>query len=333
MKSFFKYISFSMLAAVAGLTACHNGDIEFDDYEGGVSVSFPYQTPVRVLEMGEDEHSTERDNAHKCWISTTMGGSYKGKNITVNIDVDESLCANLYKEDSVTRIEPMPASYYMLSSKSMQYDGNYTGHVEVTFSDAFFEDSKSVSGNYVIPVVITSQTGADRILSGEYDKELFPTAPSRLSNDWNVAPKDYSLFCVRYISKYEGYFLRGVTNLNGEAQTREAGKTCIDDPIVNTKTISLNKVSYTASVNGADVTMILTFDESQKCSVSAPEGSGNVISGTGEYKDHSEIKAWGNKDRDGLYLNYTVDGYSVSETLVLQRRGVTRETFKYVVKP
>ncbi|MBQ3656196.1 MAG: DUF1735 domain-containing protein [Bacteroidales bacterium] len=344
MKNLYKYISVSMLAVAAGFTSCHNGDIEFDDYEGGVSVYFPYQTPVRVLVMGEDTYNTDLDNAHKCKISGTMGGAYNGKNIKVDIAVDESLCENLYKEDGVTPIKAMPASYYSLSSSTLDYNGNYTGSVEVTFSDEFFADPNSVAGNYVIPVVMKSQTGADRIIAGTYDTEIYSAAPSRLSDNWNDKPMDYTLFCVRYISKYEGFFLRGITSENGTAKTREAGKTCIDDPIVYTKTVGLNKVIYgveketgtALEAGGKKYQLVLTFDDSQNCTVSAPEGVDYTATGSGNYGDHSEKLAWGNKDRDGLHLNYTVtiDGnnYSFEETLVLQRRGVKKEDFKYVVK-
>jgi hypothetical protein len=332
MKNLYKYISVSLLA-MAGLTSCHNADIEFDDYEGGVSVYFAHQTPRRTLVMGEDAYNTDLDNAHKCKIAATMGGAYEGKDIKVNIRVDESLCTNLYREDDGSQMFAMPASYYQLSSNVLDFGGEFTGAVEVSFTDEFFNDPKAISGNYIIPVVMESQTGAKRILAGEYDTETNPTAPSRLSDKWTVVPQDYTLFCVKYISKFEGFFLRNVTELNGAAKSREAGKTCLDDPIVKTNTLGLYKVSYKPE----NYELILTFDANQACTVSAPDGANYTVSGSGEYRDHAEIKAWGDKDRDALYLNYTVsDGgnnVSVKETLILQRRGVKPEpSIKYVVK-
>jgi len=47
------------------MTSCENQDNEFPDYEGGTSVYFATQYPVRTLVMGEDEshhpsiHSSE----------------------------------------------------------------------------------------------------------------------------------------------------------------------------------------------------------------------------------------------------------------------------------
>ena len=80
------------------------------------------------------------------------------------------------------------------------------GALDVQLTDAFFNDPKSYEGKYVIPVVMKSQTGVDRILAGEYNPGI--TSGSRFDGDaWFVAPKDYVLYCVRYISKYEGYYL------------------------------------------------------------------------------------------------------------------------------
>ena len=46
------------------ITSCENQDNEFPDYEGGTSVYFATQYPVRTLVMGEDEYDTTLDNAH-----------------------------------------------------------------------------------------------------------------------------------------------------------------------------------------------------------------------------------------------------------------------------
>ena len=76
--------------------------------------------------------------------------------------------------------------------------------------------------------------------------------------------------------------------------------------------------------------LLLTFDESGNCTV-ASNTPGIKIEGTGKYIEGNEKLAWGNKDRDGLYLNYTVDmydptydyniHYATSDTLVWRDRG------------
>jgi hypothetical protein len=75
--------------------------------------------------------------------------------------------------------------------------------------------------------------------------------------------------------------------------------------------------------------------------------SGITVSGSGEYRIDGEKDSWGKKDRDALYLNYTVD-YKVElpvgsapqtvrvetdDVLVLRDRGVAGETFEPVLKP
>jgi hypothetical protein len=65
----------------------------------------------------------------------------------------------------------------------------------------------------------------------------------------------------------------------------------------------------------------------------APEGSAYTISGTGEFK--TKAYNWGNKDRDGIVLNYTViDGthtYEAGDVLVARDRGVMMEVFSPVL--
>lgn len=351
MKNLYKGISFSLLALASGLVGCKNGDISFDDYEGGISVYFPYQFPTRTLVMGSDTYNTDLDNAHKCLISTTMGGSYTGKDITVTVAEDASLLDHIYFKGG-DKIEALPSTHYTIPSMVMNYNGSMKGAVEVTFTDAFFNDPKAVAGAYVIPLVIQSQTGAARVLTGTYDTEVYSTAPQRTNSEaWKTLPMDYMLFRVNYICKYEGYFMRRITNFNGKDSIHvvmlehespvavgdyyfQQGDAAIrsnyihnaNEPIVGTKTINLNKASYNAEVGDKTYALVLDFSNG---TITAPDGAAyTVTDGKCEYKDLSEKKAWGNKDRDGMYLEYTVDGISVKETLVLQRRGVTNNPYE-----
>ena len=101
-----KVLLYTCLPLLAGgLASCENSDNDFPDYEGGVSVYFANQYPVRTIVLGEDEYDTSRDNAHQCQLQATMGGSYTGKNIKVQIAVDNDLCNNLYFADGVTPID------------------------------------------------------------------------------------------------------------------------------------------------------------------------------------------------------------------------------------
>lgn len=88
-----KYFSMAALGALA-LTfgSCENGTPEFDDYEGGTSVYFAHQNVERILVLGNDENrDNTKDNEHIINIVSTMGGAYNGKDITLDVAVDNSL--------------------------------------------------------------------------------------------------------------------------------------------------------------------------------------------------------------------------------------------------
>ena len=53
MKKLFKLLSILVMGGlVTIISSCKNGDISFPDYEGGVTVYFPYQYPVRTIMWG-----------------------------------------------------------------------------------------------------------------------------------------------------------------------------------------------------------------------------------------------------------------------------------------
>lgn len=335
-----KLIALSLGALSLGFVSCENQDIEFPDYEGGISVYFPYQTPVRTLILGtaEDEIDTSNDKAHKCAISATMGGAYKGRNITVDIAVDESLVKNVMKLDG-TPMKVLPAEYYDLSSNKIEFKGNLTGSVTVQLKDAFFADPLAATETYVIPVMMKSQTGADRILVGAHNQATEPAKVDPFA--WATRPQDYVLYCVSYNSKYEAYYSRcGKYSLNGAAEIQLPDESTAKykdhfDPVIdgidcNTVTKALNQVSYTVNhkVNKeteVGATLILTFDESNNCIVtSATEGV--TVTGTGKFTEKGAKKAWDDKDCDLLELNYTIDNgvntLVCTERLVWKRTGV-----------
>lgn len=323
-------------------TSCENQDISFPDYEGGTSVYFAYQYPVRTIVLGEDEYDTTLDNQHKCKIYATMGGSYNGAKINVDIKVDNTLCDHLYFSDG-SLVQAMPSNYYSLVSNTIAYNGDVKGGVEVQLTDAFFADEAALKNTYVIPVVMTNMTGADHILTGT---PLFDgDNPLRTNTEyWSVKPMDYVLYCVKYINKYHAYYLR-----RGEDKITENGTTTTvvrqqptveEDEVCGTTTHSLNSVIFPVSTILADgkkltCDLILTFGENDECTITSGT-PGYIVSGSGKYVEKAEKKAWGNKDRDALYLDYKIDfgmkQYETKDTLVWQRRGVTSEEFSPTYK-
>ena len=312
------------MGLVCGLWSCESGDKTFPDYEGGTTVYFPYQYPVRTIVLGDDEYDTSMDKAHKCKIMATFGGSYNGSNGNVTVAVDESLCNNLFYEDGVTPVKAMPSSYYKLSTTTLNFNGTMNGATEVQLEDAFFNDPDAVKNTYVIPLVITGQSGFDKILTGSL---LEGQQGSRTdASVWDVKPMDYVLYCVKFQNKYSGWW-------------RTHGTTSTDDiesaPEVQIRSLSLNTCAYTVSYQEDDqiyyADLLLNFDGSNNCTISSLT-EGVTASGSGSWGDNTMIKAWGNKDRDGMELNYNVDfgdGHklAVHENMVWERSGVTIEEF------
>ena len=175
------------LGILSSLCACKNGDIDFPDYEKGTTAYFAYQYPIRTIVLGDDEPDLTLDHAHKCQIQATFGGSYNGSNGVVEVAVDESLCNNLFFEDG-SPVKAMPSSYYQLSTTSLAYNGTMKGVTEVQLTDAFFNDPDAVKTTYVIPLVMTGQTGFAGILEGKLNEGQ--TGPRTNPEAWDVLPMD-----------------------------------------------------------------------------------------------------------------------------------------------
>lgn len=310
------------IGLVCSLFSCKNGDIDFPDFEEGTTVYFPYQYPTRTINLGDDEESIDltNDHAHKCQIRATFGGSYNGSNGSVQVAVDETLVNNLYFDENYTLpVKAMPSSYYQLSTTTLDFKGTMNGIAEVQLTDAFFNDPDAVKATYVIPLVMTGQSGFTRILTGT----LFDgaTGPRTNADDWDIKPMDYVLYCVKFQNQYSGWWLTHHTTSTENIEKAQS---------YEVKTVSLNSCSYTVTQqDGNDVytaELLLTFNGDNKCTISSLT-PGVTATGTGSWGDDTEKKAWGNRDRDGMELNYTVDfgnghSWTVAEKLVKQRSGI-----------
>lgn len=347
-----KLMSLSLAAAaLMAASSCTNGDVSFPD-NNTTAVYFSHQYPVRTLELADDyEVDNSLDQAHKCAIGFAFAGSYKGAKASVDVKVDNSLCDDLYLDDAFTiPIKPMPESYYSIPSTHVDVNGEYKGEVVVEFKEAFFEDKLTPAvydekmdlqlpyGVYAIPIVMTNQTGVDQILAGEYNKEIYTTAPNRNSSKWIVAPKDFVLYCVNYTSKYSSVWLRsGKDVIDGKNSDRLfENKFTIDDEKVYLSTLGLLKVSmpvsyvYDSNLAPEELEIVLTFDNDKastaKVTVSAPEGAAYTVEGTGSYTSGGAGKYWGDRDRDLITLEYTIKSgshvYKTSDQLVYMRSGL-----------
>ena len=336
-----KLYLFSMLLLT--LASCHNGEWHFDDY-GTRSVYFAYQYPVRTITLGEDPSTDNTlDNQHKCMIKATTGGGYSNpSDITIGFEVDESLCNNLKFTASGEDILPMPTEYYTLSDDKLVIPaGSLTGGVEVQLADAFFNDPKSLKNTYVIPIRMTDVQNADTILQG---KPQVDNPNLCIADDWNIAPKNYILYCIKYINPWHATYLRRgkdvITGLSGHASLNSEivrHATYVEqDEVCSLKTVSMKQVSYQLYVKDESQTnhnynVILTFDDNNNCTVST-DTPNCTVEGTGKFVSKGEKNSWGNEDRDAIYLqfNATVDGLATcatTDTLVVHNRGVVMELF------
>lgn len=304
------------------LAAC-NKNVTFPDYPYQ-TVYFAYQYPVRTITFGEDIFSTELDNQRKCKIMAATGGVYYSKNdVNISIAVDNTLLGNgLLFGAGKDEILPMPAKYYSLAdNKIIIPKGSLAGGVEVQLADAFFNDPKAIKNAYVIPLRITDKSGADSVLSG----------------------KDFILYAVKYVNEWHGNYLRrGKDVISGSInQTIVRHKEYVEKDEVNKlSTRSMKELEFPVVYkdkdgNNINCTLLLTFQDGGKCTVSA--ATANIsATGDGQFVKRGEKNSWGNKDRDALYLTYqvTLPGMQVSssDTLVLRDRSVTMETFTPVSK-
>jgi len=364
-----KYIYGVALGTLAlTYTSCYNADKEFPDYEGGTTAYFAYQDPVRTLILGNDIYDNTLDNDHKCRIWATMGGAYKGRDAIVNFVVDNSLCDNLYFTDEAGNasdaVLPMPSSYYTLASNQIHYNSDSRGYVEVQFTDAFFNDPKSIQNTYVIPLLMQSVTGIDHILTGTPREGANPARTN--TSEWDVLAKDYVLYCVKYMNPWQArYIRRGIDKVTENNVTTENVRKDMtlynsdpgrytenpvnaNDEVCSIATKNMKQAIFPVSFKRSggkpsiSCNLLLTF-EGNKCTVSTTDygfeasGSGEFIpNGTEQsaYKDYQ----WGSMNgelvqRDILRLAYDVNYnagevmVSTADTLVVQTRESNKKVF------
>ena len=321
--------------AAMAMVSCENQDTDFPDFDYQTGY-FAYQTPIRTLVLGNDERTNNSiDNEHKVRIYAVAGGTRNGIKATLGFVVDENLCNNLEFSDG-TPVLPMPSDWYTIQGDQIPING-LNGYVEVQLNDAFFNDPKAITNTYVIPLRLTDEyAGVDSILRGEPLVEN----PWRLqSSDWSIAPKDYVLYLVKFISPWSGNYLRrgiDVINENGTTTTNIRHEQYIErDEIYNLATQALNTVSCKFDDN---CNLILKFNEETKECTITTDNNAYTVTGTGKFVEKVPEEVWSEKARDVIYLDYTVTtaGKTVAtkDTLVARDRAVsgTAEEFSYTYK-
>jgi len=330
-----------ILFVAVGVVSCENFNIDHPDFEY-ISGYFPYQFPVRTLVLGDYIYDNTNDNDHKFVVSVAMGGVYEN---TVDrkfaIEVDNNLCNNIRFSQGGDTIIALPSNYYTLSSNNeiVIPAGKMNGGIEVQLTDAFFADPKAIKNTYVVPIRLKSSADVDTILSGS---SLTANPDVRIVSQWINAPKNFTMFAVKYINEYHGNYFHYGSNKVKDAAGTEVETTTYSTPYVEnnavTKLTTTARYQVTLPANfhsttiTGNYTLVLTFS-GNNITVSAPAGSAYTISGTGVFV--AKKYSWGNKTRDGIELTYKVANstytYEATEVLVARDRAVVMEVYNPVL--
>ena len=332
---------------LTAFASCKNQDWEFPDFDYQ-SVYFAYQYPVRTITLGEDVFDTSLDNEHKVKVMATTGGVYNNsKDITINFEVDNSLTSKLLFKSNEADVQPLPANYYTIASNQMVIPkGSLVGGVEVQLTDAFFNDPKALTTNYVLPIRMTKVVNADTILAGR--KLPGSLARKAVAEDWDVLPKDYVFYAIKYVNTWHGNYLRrgadvvvgknGNTSLTQNVKRHASHVEKDEVKSIHTQGLMKSVLPLTfkkVSGENINIELVLSFDKENNCTVSSGT-TGVTASGSGSFVKRGDKKSWGNVDRDVLYLDYKVDmaemQVSTKDTLVARDRAVKMETFNVVLK-
>jgi len=337
-----KKITFLSMMMFLLFISCKNKINDFPDFTY-TTVYFPYQYPLRTIELGKDYIvDNSGDNAHNFLIEATMGGVYTNKkDVAITVAVDNTLPTNVkFGTTTGALVLPMPASYYTLdaSNQIVIKSGEMSDGISVHLTDAFFADPLSLTNKYVIPLRMTDVVNADSILSGR----TAMTNPNPLiAANWVTVPKNFVLFAVKYINPWHGNYLRrgqDAATGGGLDTTMNYHQKYVEyDQVVSMSSLSLSavKLSLTTRNKGSATNLPfdlqLAVDNAGKITVTTVTGTTPTytVSGTGDYVTDGDM--WGGIKRDVIRLKYQVNFgttiHSFSDTIVLRDRGMKFETF------
>ncbi|PWH84426.1 hypothetical protein DIS18_07810 [Algibacter marinivivus] len=331
-------IKYLLICVIAfSLMACENQENEFDDF-GSSSVYFPFQTPVRTLIQGKyDLGFNENDNNGRFEIGVIMSGVYNNnKNRRVHFELaSELIDATALGLDTVN-VKVLPASYYTIEQESPVTipSGSTKGRIPVQLSDAFFDDPQSFAEfgevHYVVPLRITDYEELDSLLVGVPAEGV--TNPIKIkADDWQTQPKDYTLFGIKFMNKYQGIYLRrgedaavgsneSVTVFaNGnptetvtediEGSTVYRSEFVVDDELLPLATAARSDVTTTIGVRrpgiatNSTLSLRLAFNDNEEVTVTNADPSSTVtVTGSGEFVEDGD--EWGGESRDVIYLDF-----------------------------
>lgn len=331
-----------IFALALSIMACENQEIEVEDF-GTTAVYFPFQTPVRTIIQGDyDLGFNDNDNNGKFEIGVRMAGVFTNEtDRLVHYELAPDLIDAAALGVDTVNVKVLPSSYYTIEQTSPVTipSGATDGRIPIQLQDAFFDDPLSFADfgdvHYVIPLKITRVEKLDSILSG------VPTVQNPIkikADDWNPAPKDYTLFGIKFINKYHGKYLRrGADRIVGTSEvfTVSTGITetvnidttsvyradfIVQDEVVDVFTSGRNSTTVTNRVRRGkipsedNVTLNLDFDSSENITITNDQGGQFTVTGTGQFVDDGD--KWGGERRNVIYLEYQYRDVQVVEESV-----------------
>lgn len=335
---------FFLLFIMIWVSGCENQKQEWPDFDTQ-TVYFPFQTPIRTLSFGEDRIDNSLDKELAFDIGVVISGMYENKkNWTVDYELDNALLEDSVFGSGGAELKLLPQTYYTLDPVNTLTipKGSFTGRIKVQLTEQFLDDSLALTGQYVIPLIITS-TSADSILTG------YPAVPNpdrRIVSNWfsRMSPKDWVLFGIKYVNAYAGTWLQ-----RGRMIAYD-GNTPVDTIIYHAihverdKVVSLKSLSKTRSVTNfignrssedGDYAMVLEFPNmwgtpGGQITISPKEDALYEVTGTGQYFDKANsVESWIGLTWQSMHLSYSFTDslytYQVSDTLVFRDRGLKFE--------
>jgi hypothetical protein len=330
-----KYLIICVFAI--GLLACENQVNEFDDY-GSTSVYFPFQTPIRTIIQGKyDLGFNENDNNGRFEIGVIMSGVYNNtKDRRVHFELAPNLIDAAALGLDTVNVAVLPDSYYTIEQESPVTipSGTIDGRIPIQLSDAFFNDPKSFAEfgevHYVIPLKITNYEEIDSLLTGVPAEDVINPIKIK-EDDWETLPKDYTLFGIKYMNKYQGVYLRRgedvavgsnesvkvyangnpteTTTENIEGSTVYRSEYVVGDELLPLSTSGRKETTTTIGVRrpgiatNSTLSLKLAFNDNEEITVTNADPNSTVsVMGTGKFVEDGD--EWGGESRDVIYLDF-----------------------------
>ncbi len=276
----------------------------YDDYTSDYDYTVAYfssQSPMRTVIADRDMNIS---------LGVALGG-WRTIDPTawVTFEIDDTL---LESEDLTFDFELLPSKYYTLSDRNTMRVTNTTlsiADVDLYFNDEFYEDPKSMTQHYALPLRI-----------------------SDMSLDQTIDGKDYSIVAIKYQSTYHGtfYIMGSVTEIEGGEDENIGYVTPQGGDLAGLSTLTvetlnrttLNIPSYGISIDTSTLPIYpgdieVTFGENGELSVAPAAGNTYYQSGSGSYNTSAVVEG---EERLVIYLNYRIkyDGitYDIAHSLV-----------------